>query len=133
MMSLMVHPNSDMSFKDLPCDPSDSHLSFILVFIWETPLNPQLSLKCSIIEVAHAANEDINKSYFGESFLACYYLLIMMITAGQKFTGHEGNIPDLPHIVVCPVNLKDQWQHEMERFLNPFSFDILLYVGKVES
>lgn len=56
-----------------------------------------------------------------------------MIAAGHKFAGKEGNIPDLPHIIVCPVNLKDQWQSEMERFLIPSSFDILPYVGKAES
>jgi len=48
------------------------------------------------------------------------------------FAGQEGNIPDVPHIIVCPVNLKDQWQREMERFLIPSSFDILPYVGKLE-
>jgi hypothetical protein len=59
-MSQRVPPNSDVSGKRLPCDPSDSHLSFISVFIRETPSNPQLSKKRSIIEVARAVDEDTN-------------------------------------------------------------------------
>ena len=37
-----------------------------------------------------------------------------MIAAEHKFAGKEGNIPDCPRIIVRPVNLKDQWQWEME-------------------
>lgn len=51
----------------------------------------------------------------------------------RKFGGKVGNIPDIPHIIVCPVNLKEQWQREMERFLIPHSFDILPYAGKLSS
>ncbi|KIK74159.1 hypothetical protein PAXRUDRAFT_176509, partial [Paxillus rubicundulus Ve08.2h10] len=45
------------------------------------------------------------------------------------FHGPEGKIPDLPHIIVCPVNLRDQWEREIKWFLSLSSFDHLPYTG----
>lgn len=45
----------------------------------------------------------------------------------------DGNIPDIPHIIVTPVNLRAQWEREIKRFLSPASFDILPYIGRVDN
>ncbi|KAI6144170.1 P-loop containing nucleoside triphosphate hydrolase protein, partial [Pisolithus thermaeus] len=53
--------------------------------------------------------------------------------AGRKMNTHDGNIPDLSHIIVCPVNLRQQWESEIKRFLSPGSFDILPYINRLDS
>ncbi|KAI6154544.1 P-loop containing nucleoside triphosphate hydrolase protein [Pisolithus tinctorius] len=50
--------------------------------------------------------------------------------ANLKWQGKEGNIPDLPFLIICPVSLHHQWQREIERFLQRSSFDILPYIQK---
>lgn len=47
----------------------------------------------------------------------------------MKFGGAEGNIPDLPFIIVVPVNLHTQWTHEIHKFLRRGYFDVLPYIG----
>ncbi|KAI9457025.1 P-loop containing nucleoside triphosphate hydrolase protein [Boletus coccyginus] len=53
--------------------------------------------------------------------------------AGRTFETEDGNVPDLPNIIVCPVNLKQQWENEIKRFLRPSTFDILPYTGRLDS
>ncbi|KAH7905302.1 P-loop containing nucleoside triphosphate hydrolase protein [Hygrophoropsis aurantiaca] len=76
--------------------------------------------------------------------IACLTFYQEYFEANQRFPGQfagktfgdktkDGKIPNDPHLIVCPVNLKDQWQAEMERFLTPWSFDILPYTGKYDS
>ncbi|KAG6370138.1 P-loop containing nucleoside triphosphate hydrolase protein [Boletus reticuloceps] len=50
--------------------------------------------------------------------------------ADRKFSSPDGNIPDLPYVIVCPVNLREQWHAEIKRFLAFATFDILPYVGR---
>ncbi|KAF8422282.1 P-loop containing nucleoside triphosphate hydrolase protein [Boletus edulis BED1] len=50
--------------------------------------------------------------------------------ADRKFTSPDGNVPDLPYVIVCPVNLREQWHAEIKRFLAFATFDILPYVGR---
>ncbi|KAI5993055.1 hypothetical protein F5J12DRAFT_698839, partial [Pisolithus orientalis] len=49
--------------------------------------------------------------------------------AGQKFNTPDGNVPDLSHVIVCPVNLKQQWESEIQCFLVPASFDLFPYTS----
>ncbi|KIO00769.1 hypothetical protein M404DRAFT_151725 [Pisolithus tinctorius Marx 270] len=53
--------------------------------------------------------------------------------AGLKFNTPDGNVPDLSHVIVCPVNLKQQWESEIRRFLVPASFDLFPYTGRLDS
>ncbi|KIK11276.1 hypothetical protein PISMIDRAFT_122983 [Pisolithus microcarpus 441] len=53
--------------------------------------------------------------------------------AERKLNTPDGNIPDLPHIIVCPVNLRQQWESEIKRFLSPGSFDVLPYINRLDS
>jgi hypothetical protein len=55
------------------------------------------------------------------------------LLANLQFQGRSGNIPDLPILFACPVNLQDQWTREIHRFLRRSTFDILPYVGKLSS
>ena len=41
----------------------------------------------------------------------------------------HGNLPARPHIIVCPVNLVDQWTSELHRWLEHGAFSVLPYVG----
>ncbi|KIN92957.1 hypothetical protein M404DRAFT_172154 [Pisolithus tinctorius Marx 270] len=50
--------------------------------------------------------------------------------ANLKWQGKEGNIPDLPFLIICPVSLHHQWQREIEHFLQRSSFDVLPYIQK---
>lgn len=52
--------------------------------------------------------------------------------AARKFCGVDANIPDLPHIIMTPVNLRYQWESEIKRFLVPAAFDLFPYVGRHE-
>lgn len=47
--------------------------------------------------------------------------------AGQKFQDLEGNIPDLPTIIVVPIALQDQWTKELHHALIPHCADIIPY------
>ena len=38
-------------------------------------------------------------------------------------------MPELPHVIVCPNALLDQWTGELHRFLQYGAFSILPYVG----
>ncbi|KAI6137600.1 P-loop containing nucleoside triphosphate hydrolase protein [Pisolithus tinctorius] len=53
--------------------------------------------------------------------------------AGLKFNTPDGNVPDFSHVIVCPVNLKQQWESEIRRFLVPASFDLFPYTGRLDS
>lgn len=53
-----------------------------------------------------------------------------IFAANRKFPSPGGNIPDLPHVIVCPVNLREQWQAEIKRFLTFAAFDVFPYVGR---
>ncbi|THH21443.1 hypothetical protein EUX98_g8376 [Antrodiella citrinella] len=46
---------------------------------------------------------------------------------GKKWQGKEGNIPDLPNLIVVPNNLEDQMMGELRRFLRKGAFDIFPY------
>ena len=35
-------------------------------------------------------------------------------------------IPDIPHIIIVLVNLKDQWEQEIKCHLKPASFNLLV-------
>ncbi|KAF9220462.1 hypothetical protein BS17DRAFT_852177 [Gyrodon lividus] len=48
---------------------------------------------------------------------------------GCRMNTPDGNIPNLPHIIICPVNLRNQWEYEIKRFLKLASFDLFPYVG----
>ena len=48
------------------------------------------------------------------------------------FQGKEGNIPAKPIIVVVPVPLRDQWTHEIHKFLRRDGYDIFPYMGTFE-
>jgi SNF2 family DNA or RNA helicase len=52
------------------------------------------------------------------------------VLANKRWQDKEGNIPSAPFIIVCPVNLHNQWTREIERFLKRNTFDIFPYVGK---
>ncbi|KAI6029961.1 hypothetical protein BKA83DRAFT_4489870 [Pisolithus microcarpus] len=51
--------------------------------------------------------------------------------ANLKWQGKDGNIPDLPFLIVCPVSLHHQWQREIERFLKRSAFDVLPYLQRL--
>ncbi|KAI5982172.1 P-loop containing nucleoside triphosphate hydrolase protein [Pisolithus albus] len=51
--------------------------------------------------------------------------------ANLKWQGKDGNIPDLPFLIVCPVSLHHQWQCEIERFLQRSTFDVLPYLQRL--
>ena len=38
-------------------------------------------------------------------------------TEHKKWQARDGNIPSLPFVISCPVNLHNQWTRELERFL----------------
>ncbi|KAF9224670.1 hypothetical protein BS17DRAFT_682450, partial [Gyrodon lividus] len=48
---------------------------------------------------------------------------------GRRMNTPNGNIPNLPHIIICPVNLRNQWEYEIKRFLKLASFDLFPYIG----
>ena len=53
-----------------------------------------------------------------------------MIIADRIIEGSpQGNLPAAPHLIICPVNLLDQWLSELHRFLEYGSFSILPYTG----
>ena len=51
----------------------------------------------------------------------------------MKWRGKEGNIPDMPVVIVTPVNLHLQMDLELQRYLVPNFFDILPYTGTYTS
>ncbi|KAG9308261.1 hypothetical protein JVU11DRAFT_12148 [Chiua virens] len=53
--------------------------------------------------------------------------------ASKKWQGQEDNIPNLPVVITCPVNLHNQWSREIERFLKRGTFDLFPYTGKLGS
>lgn len=53
--------------------------------------------------------------------------------ANRKFQGEAGNIPDLPILLIVPVNLRMQWELELHKFLQKDGFDIFPYVGTLGS
>lgn len=57
----------------------------------------------------------------------------MSNTAGRRFKSADGTIPDVPHIIVVPVNLREQWDRELKRFLKHASFDILPYTNRLDT
>ncbi|KAG1779882.1 P-loop containing nucleoside triphosphate hydrolase protein [Suillus placidus] len=42
----------------------------------------------------------------------------------------NGNIPDLPVVILSPPNLQHQWMSEIQRYLRRATFDVLPYAGK---
>lgn len=50
--------------------------------------------------------------------------------AERKWRYKGGNIPSSPFLIVCPVNLHNQWIRELERFLQWKTFDVFPYVAK---
>ncbi|KAH0833809.1 P-loop containing nucleoside triphosphate hydrolase protein [Lanmaoa asiatica] len=82
----------------------------------------------------------IGKTLQAVGFIACLAYYRSFFSAHARFPGHfsnktwqgqPANIPDLPVIIVCPVNIQDQWVGEIHRFLRKGTFDILPYVGKL--
>ncbi|KAG8213507.1 hypothetical protein J3R82DRAFT_12050 [Butyriboletus roseoflavus] len=59
--------------------------------------------------------------------------LRVQCVAKRRFNSPDGKIPEIPHIIVCPVNLKDQWDREIKRFLKPATFDIFPYTGRFDT
>lgn len=54
-------------------------------------------------------------------------------TEDRQWHNKPGNIPDLPSIIVVPKSLHPQFTRELRRYLLPHSFDILPYLGRVET
>lgn len=50
----------------------------------------------------------------------------------MKWKGKEGNIPELPNLLVVPAGLVNQVVSEFRRYYQHGSFDILPYLGKWE-
>ena len=69
---------------------------------------------------------------FGAS-LKLHACVTNLLIAEHWFPREDGNIPDLPHIIIYPVNLCDQWESEIKHFLSPSSFNILLYIGRYDT
>ncbi|KAG6373967.1 P-loop containing nucleoside triphosphate hydrolase protein [Boletus reticuloceps] len=82
----------------------------------------------------------IGKTLQAIGFIVCLAYYRSYFNSHARFPGHfrsktwqgkAGNIPDFPVIIICPVNLQDQWVREMHRFLRKGTFDIFPYVGKL--
>jgi len=72
--------------------------------------------------------------WFGMSlFLYFDKMLNIWLVADKKWCGKEGNIPNLPFMLVTPITLHHQLMSECRRYLKPGFFDIFAYVGKPES
>ena len=44
----------------------------------------------------------------------------------------DGLILDVPHVIVTPVNLKNQWEQEIKCYLKLASFDLFPYIGQFD-
>ncbi|KAI6116603.1 P-loop containing nucleoside triphosphate hydrolase protein [Pisolithus croceorrhizus] len=82
----------------------------------------------------------IGKTFQVIGFIACLAWFRSHFAAHKKFPGSfanlkwqgkDGNIPDLPFLIVCPVSLHYQWQREIERFLQRRTFDVLPYLQRL--
>jgi hypothetical protein len=54
--------------------------------------------------------------------------MFLYLTANKNWRQDISNIPDLPTLLVVPVNLVDQVVSEMHRFLQYGSFDLFPYL-----
>ncbi|KAF7965457.1 hypothetical protein HWV62_43479 [Athelia sp. TMB] len=59
--------------------------------------------------------------------------LITHATAGKRWQNTDGNIPDLPSIIIVPKSVHPQFLGELKRFLDGKIFDIFPYVGSLPS
>jgi hypothetical protein len=50
-------------------------------------------------------------------------------TAGRQWRPDSPNIPDAPSIVVLPVSLVNQFVSEFHVYIQPGTFDLMLYLG----
>ena len=68
--------------------------------------------------------------FYTQSFIHIHHPLTHSFPANKRWHDKEGNIPSAPFIIVCPVNLHNQWTCEIEQFLKCNTFDIFPYVRK---
>ncbi|KAI6000016.1 hypothetical protein EDD15DRAFT_2193496 [Pisolithus albus] len=61
----------------------------------------------------------------------CGLMSLAFITENQKWQGKEGNIPNLPFLVMCPVSLHHQWQCKIKQLLKKNTFDVLPYIQQL--
>jgi hypothetical protein len=48
-------------------------------------------------------------------------------TAAYPYLGESKTIPNLPHLVIVPGTILEQWKSVMRIFLNPKAFDLFVY------
>ena len=68
--------------------------------------------------------------FYTQSFIHIHHPLTHSFPANKWWHDKKGNIPSAPFIIVCPVNLHNQWTCEIEWFLKRNTFNIFPYVRK---
>ncbi|CAA7271229.1 unnamed protein product [Cyclocybe aegerita] len=66
-------------------------------------------------------------------FAQSHKLPLPPLFTAAPYLGASNHLPDLPHLVIVPTTLMDQWQTELRKVYKPSAFDIFLYqAGKAD-